>query len=131
MLTPRSEGARSYGGHYLLKRQRLMTDTEVARLQGIPDHYHEKAATALGMRKLRAAIGNAMTSIVLARVPAYALPAAGLSCRGEAAAPTAAFMEGILPRRRHTKLVGPRRGAAHSGDSDAGDEPSPANPSLP
>ena len=63
------------GGRYLLKRDRFMPDTEVARVQGIPDMYREKFAMALGLRKLRAAIGNAMSSIVLARVPAYALPA--------------------------------------------------------
>jgi len=111
------------GGHYLLKRDRFVTDTEVARVQGIPDMYRERFAMALGLRKLRAAIGNAMSSIMLARVLAYALPAAGLSCRDEAAAPTAADMERILPRPRSRLLVQPahnprrRRAAGKSFDS--------------
>jgi site-specific DNA-cytosine methylase len=91
----RCRGASSYSGHYLLKRQRLMTDIEIARLQGIPDNHYQKAAMALGLRKYRAAIGNAMSANVLARVLAYALPAAGLDCRDNAA-PTAEFTEHIL-----------------------------------
>ena len=126
----RCRGASSYGGHCLLKRQRVMKDIEIARLQRIPDNHYQKAAMALGLRKYRAAIGNAMSANVLARVLAYALPAASLDCRDNAA-PTAEFMEHILEsRRRPGVLVGPRRGAAHDSDADD-DEPSPATPSSP
>jgi len=74
-----------------------------------------------------------MASIVLARVLAYALPAAGMSCRDEARAPMTADMERVLPRHRmlvqneNLNRVLVRRGAAH--DSDINDEPSPASPS--
>ena len=36
------------GLYYLLKRERFITDTEVARVQGIPDVYYDKFASSLG-----------------------------------------------------------------------------------
>jgi len=66
------------GGHFLLRLGRTMTEKEVCRLQGIPDMRIDYAAAGVPKAKFLHAVGNAMSSNVLARVLARALPAVGL-----------------------------------------------------
>ena len=67
------------GGHYLLRFNRTMTEKEVCRLQGIPDSRVDYVRAGVSKAKFLQAVGNAMSSNVLARVLARALPAAGLA----------------------------------------------------
>jgi DNA-cytosine methyltransferase len=67
------------GGHFLLRFNRLMTEKEVCRLQGIPDGRVDYLRAKVPKAKFLHAVGNAMSSNVLARILAHALPAAGLA----------------------------------------------------
>jgi site-specific DNA-cytosine methylase len=67
------------GGHYLLRFGCTMTEKEVCRLQGIPDGRVDYVGAKVTKAKFLHAVGNAMSSNVLARILAHALPAAGLS----------------------------------------------------
>ena len=67
------------GGHYLLTFRRLMTETEICRLQGIPDGRFDYAKANVKQNQFLHAVGNAMSSNVVARILARALPAANLS----------------------------------------------------
>lgn len=67
------------GGHYLLTFQRRMTEKEVCRLQGIPDGRFDYLAAGVTQRQFLQAVGNAMTSAVVARIFARALPVANLA----------------------------------------------------
>lgn len=66
------------GGHYLMQLRRKMTTKEMCRLQGIPDGRFDYDKAKVPKSALLHAVGNAMTSCVLARILARALPAAGL-----------------------------------------------------
>lgn len=67
-----------HGGHYLLRFKRTMTEKEVCRLQGIPDGRVDYVQAGVPKAKFLHAVGNAMSSNVLARILAHALPASGL-----------------------------------------------------
>jgi site-specific DNA-cytosine methylase len=62
------------GGFYLTLFQRSMTVKEICRLQGIPDDRFRFREAGVKQSHFLAAVGNAMTSTVLARVLAQALP---------------------------------------------------------
>ena len=66
------------GGHFLLRFGRTMTEKELCRLQGIPDGRFDYDAAGVPKTKFLHAVGNAMSSNVLARLLARALPSAGL-----------------------------------------------------
>lgn len=65
---------KSLGGHYLLRRERMMTEKEVCRLQGIPDSRINYVRANVRKSVFLHAVGNAMSSNVLARVLARAGP---------------------------------------------------------
>lgn len=67
------------GGHYLLRFNRGMTEKEVCRLQGIPDGRVDYTRAKVTKAKFLHAVGNAMSSNVLARILACALPSVGLA----------------------------------------------------
>ena len=67
------------GGHYLVAKRRLMTEREICRLQGIPDGRFDYEMAKVSQSKFLHAVGNAMSSNVVARILARALPAAGLN----------------------------------------------------
>lgn len=69
----------SSGGFYMTKVDRMMTVTEMCRLQGIPDGRFDFEWAGVAQHKFLHAVGNAMTSTVLARVLAHALFAAQLT----------------------------------------------------
>ena len=64
------------GGHYLVAKRRLMTERE---MQGIPDGRFDYEMAKVSQSKFLHAVGNAMSSNVVARILARALPAAGLN----------------------------------------------------
>ena len=66
------------GGHFLLRFGRTMTEKEMCRLHGIPDMRIDYVEAGVPKAKFLHAVGNAMSSNVLARVLARALPAVGL-----------------------------------------------------
>ena len=70
------------GGHFLFTCRRLMTETEICRLQGIPDGRFDYEMANVSQTKFLHAVGNAMSSNVVARILARALPAAVLHLRG-------------------------------------------------
>lgn len=74
-----SQRCSAVGGHYLMRFNRTMTEKEVCRLQGIPDGRVDYVAAGVKKSKFLHAVGNAMSSNVLARVLACALTAAGLA----------------------------------------------------
>jgi hypothetical protein len=67
------------GGHYLMRFDRMMTEKEMCRLQGIPDGRVDYRRANVPKAEFLHAVGNAMSSNVLARILAFALPAAGLA----------------------------------------------------
>jgi site-specific DNA-cytosine methylase len=60
------------GGHYLLHFKRMMTEKEACRLQGIPDNRVDYINAKVRRSVFLHAVGNAMSSNVLARVLARA-----------------------------------------------------------
>jgi len=66
------------GGHYIMNFNRTMTEKEMCRLQGIPDGRFDHQEAKVPRPAFLHAVGNAMSSCVLARILANALPAAGL-----------------------------------------------------
>ena len=64
----------AHGGYFLTSWQRMMTTSEIARLQGFPPDIKRGMATD---RQLRQMLGNAMTVSVVARVQRMVLAAAG------------------------------------------------------
>lgn len=72
------------GGHYVTKYERLLTVAEICRLQCLPPDRHNWVAARVSQREFLHAVGNAMSSNVLARILSHALYAAGLTEREEA-----------------------------------------------
>ena len=66
------------GGHYLMTLGRTMTEKEMCRLQGIPDGRIDYCNAGAPKAEFLHAVGNAMSSNVVARILARALPAASL-----------------------------------------------------
>lgn len=84
------------GGHYLMSLGRTMTEKEMCRLQGIPDGRIDYCSAGVPKAEFLHAVGNAMSSNVVARILARALPAAGLA--SDIQLPTADDMHTILER---------------------------------
>lgn len=66
------------GGHYLPKFSRTMSMAEICRLQGIPEGRFDFEAAKVSKCQFLHAVGNAMSSNVVARLLAHTLFAAGL-----------------------------------------------------
>lgn len=66
------------GGFYLTKFNRTMTVTEICRLQGIPGGRFDYRAAGVSQNAFLFAVGNAMTSTLLARVLASVLNHMGI-----------------------------------------------------
>lgn len=81
------------GGFYMTKVNRMMTVPEMCRLQGIPVRRFDFEGAGVAQNKFLHAVGNAMTSTVLARVLAHALKAVNLS---KIEAPTLVEFEYVL-----------------------------------
>lgn len=81
------------GGFYMTKVNRMMTVPEMCRLQGIPVRRFDFEAAGVAQTKFLHAVGNAMSSTVLARVLAHALNAVNLS---KTEAPTRREFEYVL-----------------------------------
>ena len=64
----------AYGGYFLSSWQRMMTTSEIARLQGFPPDIKRGSATD---RQFRQMLGNAMTVSVVARVQRMVSAVAG------------------------------------------------------
>ena len=63
----------------MLRFDRTMAEKEVCRLQGIPDGRVDYVGANVPKAKFLHAVGNAMSSNVVARILAHALPSSGLA----------------------------------------------------
>ena len=93
------------GGHYLLTLRRLMMETEICRLQGIPDGRFDYAKANVAQNQFLQAVGNAMSSNVVARILGRALPAANLSLQSLARPDADALVKFLGGPGRQTRIA--------------------------